>query len=1227
LETCPDVTAIQIPSEGGTALDGYDGVVTAGRGNALVPEETSVWELSVEQRPGKADEDYDKRLDAPQGASTDRVAYVQVLLAPWKKHQEWQRDRAAEGRWRTVRAYQVDTVMTWLEQAPATTAWLADHLGKQLSGVTSLGWWWERIWLPSTRPALDRELILAGRADAAESLVRAMSGLAPIVRVGGDLRPDELNAFAAASAVDSEGRLDSGPLGVKVLLVGDAESLRVLCRQPQPMVIILPDAGLARNLPAHSHQLVVPVRRGERVDVEVPPLDSQVVRTVLAGQGIDPERSAGLGALGRRSLSALRRALAIHPETLRPSWAPRTPDLLTRRLLLAGGWSSVRSGDLEAVTGLTGCPASEVEEATARLGATDIPFWGEHASLQYLLAPEDAWQLLGACLTREDLDGFTRVCERVLAFDDPITGLSVEDRLVAWREAAPRYSGWLRECLARTLAILGSEVLGDRDVGGRNGATWALVTVRNILEWATAGPDVTRWASLGDVLGLLAEAAPRQFIEAFERVLEDRPELTDGLFAERPRTAFEFAPSSPHTRVLFALERIAWSAEHLDDVVDVLVRLCEIGAKESDGKQPFSSLVAILSAWGPNTSADASTRARILRRLGRSRQTLGARLALALIPNGFDSHVESTGPRFRDWKQDRSPNTHVDMQVVADAAFEVILDAPVSNVEHWAHVVARAEDFPSDRRRIVAERLQLLAGVLSEQDRHIVYLALRELVAKHREYADADWAMSQEDLEEFEGVRCLLEPRNPLLRHEPLFSESFATLGDLRRRDDFHAYQAEVARRRAAAVQDVLDFGGTEAAGQFAERVGRARLVGDALAECTAAVDADMLAWLEATDPTRLDVAFTYLDLRIRRNGLDLRNTFLRSARTVQGQGRVLLLGGFPRDAWNHLATLPTEAADVYWKYFETRGLENADVAEAVRSLTHAGRPKAALDLVLMNSGLEGMAALAAEAMERLVSKDCEQLRHYHYTQWELQQVIDLLAEHTNEIDSRRIAQIEFAILPILGSTARIPTLQTTLLEDPEQYAWFIKQVYHPDKEEASKPADSDDPADARSQSIVKGAYHVLRTLDAVPGQRVDGTIDAERLHHWVNEVRSSLKNCGRLRAGDSQIGQLLAQAPNADDGGIIPVAIRDLLEEVRSGPMENGLSVGLFNRRGVTSRGLFDGGEQERQLARQYGEAAEACAAWPRTMRVLRGLEESYLRDGNREEAETESLRLGLRM
>ena len=67
-------------------------------------------------------------------------------------------------------------------------------------------------------------------------------------------------------------------------------------------------------------------------------------------------------------------------------------------------------------------------------------------------------------------------------------------------------------------------------------------------------------------------------------------------------------------------------------------------------------------------------------------------------------------------------------------------------------------------------------------------------------------------------------------------------------------------------------------------------------------------------------------------------------------------------------------------------------------------------------------------------------------------------------------------------------------------------------------------------------------------------------------------------------------------------------------------MKVGVFNKRGFYTKGCFEGGRQERELADAYAKYAEHCEGnWHRTAKVLRDIERGYRHDAIREDIKAE--------
>ena len=62
---------------------------------------------------------------------------------------------------------------------------------------------------------------------------------------------------------------------------------------------------------------------------------------------------------------------------------------------------------------------------------------------------------------------------------------------------------------------------------------------------------------------------------------------------------------------------------------------------------------------------------------------------------------------------------------------------------------------------------------------------------------------------------------------------------------------------------------------------------------------------------------------------------------------------------------------------------------------------------------------------------------------------------------------------------------------------------------------------------------------------------------------------------------------------------------------------------RGVFGKAVFEGGDQERQLAEQYRRYAVIAAAWPRTSALLTAIAKGWGRDAEKEDLEAAKRKL----
>jgi hypothetical protein len=218
-------------------------------------------------------------------------------------------------------------------------------------------------------------------------------------------------------------------------------------------------------------------------------------------------------------------------------------------------------------------------------------------------------------------------------------------------------------------------------------------------------------------------------------------------------------------------------------------------------------------------------------------------------------------------------------------------------------------------------------------------------------------------------------------------------------------------------------------------------------------------------------------------------------------------------------------------------------------------------------------------------------------------------------VDVSHLTQLEWMYLPLLEDSRRpAKVLPRELARDPSFFVEVISWAFRGENEE---PQELDEQARVRAEL----GFNLLDNWRIVPGLTGDSAqLDKTALNEWVAQARVQLAAGGHLKIGDQRIGHVLRYAPVDDDDMWPCGAVRDLIEKVGSPDLELGLEVEINNSRGMTERGLIEGGDQERRLAEKYRAfATRAAGRWPRTARLLRRVASAYASEAQQHDLDAE--------
>ena len=142
---------------------------------------------------------------------------------------------------------------------------------------------------------------------------------------------------------------------------------------------------------------------------------------------------------------------------------------------------------------------------------------------------KDLWRNLGGRVFDDDLNNLAQCAVTVLSERDPQFELPPKERYAARVHGKVlKYSPELRKGLAESLALLGVQPSDLNYCSQNKPESTAVLTVRQILKSA----DWVLWGSLDDLLPILAEASPDEFLTAVENALQQTPCPFDELFSQ-----------------------------------------------------------------------------------------------------------------------------------------------------------------------------------------------------------------------------------------------------------------------------------------------------------------------------------------------------------------------------------------------------------------------------------------------------------------------------------------------------------------------------------------------------------------------------------------------------------------------------------------------------------------------------------------------------------------------
>ncbi|WP_444942460.1 hypothetical protein ACJJI3_11025 [Microbulbifer sp. ZKSA004] len=1208
-------TKINFPFGDSVSTGGWDGELEVDQGSLFVPSGLSAWEFGTDKSVNsKANDDYEKRTKDPDPFDKKNTTYVFVTSRHWKDRSKWEAEKNLEEEWGSVKAINAKFLCDWLEQCPAVHRWFAELIDKRCPNLWDIEQSWSKF-SNITEISLTDDFFLHSRDEQADRLKDSLMG------------GPASYAVCAKSINESQGFilsviLNGDSLSSKFLTVLDQSAWDDIASSKSPLILMpinFQPNGVGDAV-SNGHTVILPVDESSQQTplIRLEKRPRLIQQEAIQKLGFNDSQASKLYSDTKGYLEPLLRHEILRPrEYIAPKWPTEVDVDVLFAAFFATEWNSNNDNDKDILSALSGMNYNQLESQLDKLSSySDTPI-RRVGRIWQVISKIDYWLNIRGLMSVSHIDRLGDICGKVIGDIDPSYDMDSNERWMASVKGnTPKYSGLLKGGIADTLALLST--YSDDHASQLGG-----VSVKNKIDvWLShlfnENNTTEFWYSLGKSTSSLAEAAPDVFLDAVDNssLGENSPLL--GLFNAEAEDSF--AGGCYHSDLLWALETISWNKNYLTRVCQALARLSEIDPGGRYSNRPFSSLVNIFIGWITYSSATHDERANLIKEvLLKQYSEVTWRLMNELLVGSARSSSGLSSPDYQDWAEgvDESTKQSDYFSYIGRIVDMIIAEADKDIDSRYIDLASNFDSYTIAQREVIINKLlSVNIDMISDESRKELLKHLRDLISRHREFSDSDWAWPDEVITKLEKVYLHLDFESPVLNAKYLFDDHWPDLIDPTKRKEvpYNERQEYLDSLRVEKLEDLYDESGIDGFKELLESCKFPRLVGLSLYKSKIKdffID-ELVVWL-GQDGGYQECANGYFSAMAHSDFAGAKK-ILSDHHLMNEIIKSQLLVNFPvfQETFDILEECDGSVKESYWQkvaYYFVQDKDSSLVEYISSNLLKNGRPLAAIDAFAQSlhrgtSAGDMNAKLAYQILIK-VATNAEDIDRVS-----IQSVIHDITrtikfiQDSGQCSDEEVMQVEWLYAKAFRHHDFSPTfIHKSIATNPSNFIQFIKWMcLRKDGIEEEETMQ-----EGQAKQVAGAAWDILNSLHLLP--------EDDFTDEWVSLAREQLIECGRLEIGDLYIGKYLSKCHSDEEDGIWPKkSVRDVIESLKSQSFEEGIINGKLNSRGITTRHPYAGGQQERTLADRYQTDSESVQLiYPRTAKILRELADHYRSDANR--------------
>lgn len=877
-------------------------------------------------------------------------------------------------------------------------------------------------------------------------------------------------------------------------------------------------------------------------------------------------------------ISALNK-LKIEKNTQQASYSVQDSKILAC-LALIGKWNDNNKNDREIIKDILGITDSDFLDFTKISKDSHSPLQLTDTRWR-LNRTEDILQLFCKYNSCQLLAKFKNSAIEILSSLDPKFDLEKDQRFMAsFLGKNSKYSKDLQFGISETLVWLS---MNQETLLGETNKYLADQVVFDVLN----NSDWHLWASLNELLPILAEASPSSFLRVLQEQITKHSDLVAELFKQEGDGIIN---GSLITGILWGLETIAWIPEYFQQVVITLAELSRLDIGGKCTNRPINSLKTILLPWINTTTASTEDKMKAAKYLFENYSDIAWKVIFSLLPSMNSTSFGCREPEYRKsllekFKRDVSWADY-DRQITEYSNYAIELMKKDFNRIFVVLDNLNAINHESELYKSLFLYLNNYDfGNISDEDKFSLWEKLTNLIKKHRRFANSKWAYKEEILTNIERFADKIKPADKRLLYRALFTlpdyELSDEIYDEHKSTDWEEVRKNVTEKRETAFNEILNEYGLETLPEF--------IVNDRMAISVAAI-------LGNKESEEIDSFLIPKYLKSENEFMNLLcSSYIRGASYIREKNwfqhlhienfedtqklEFLTSMKFESDTWNLVNELLGENKLNYWKNINQNILAcNSDFEVPVNMFNEVGRINEALECI--HSSIFNKRPVNSELMIKTLSNA---LKNTPNEKLETYKLIEIIRYLENSVcDKELLWQIEWVLYGLfVFDNKDVPkTLYKKIATSPELYVEILKLGFKEDGDTSTKELSKN------QETLAQNAWNILSSFNLLPGIDENNKLNSEILKKWIDETLQLAAKEKRISSAKIFIGHLLCHAPADKDGFWIDKTVAKILNEFKNSDMLGGYQSEVINSRGVYT--VDTTGQTENALGDKWKKRAD---------------------------------------